>query len=162
VSNINTTHSPLHDLCDVGRENEIEWVSKTKGSRFCSASRWLLPTKIPGEPDHLRSRSLYRRMHNSTGYVLVFQSSQTVQHRRRHLRSKFDPETVFSFSWQRLVADPFFRRSSPAFQTTSARANGSFRFSPQPAPSLFLVRTKPCPIFVAATTLKSVHFRYLQ
>jgi hypothetical protein len=60
------------------------------------------------------------------------------------------------FSWQRLVADPFFRRSSPASQTTSARANGSFRCSPQPAPSLFLVRTKPCPMFVAVTTLISV------
>jgi hypothetical protein len=46
-------------------------------------------------------------MHNITGFLLVFESSKTVQYSRRHLHSKFTQKQIQISAVQRLFTDLF-------------------------------------------------------
>ncbi|XP_047087139.1 uncharacterized protein LOC124698739 [Lolium rigidum] len=146
---------PQH-VCIIEREDEIVLKTKTKtcsfdlfhGGHFRRRSS---PAQSISAPASCFSRCttspaiywfLNHPKRSSNGVVIVFPSSV------QKLVSVFGPVSLF----RRLV----FRRSSPAFQTSSARADGFNRCTPPPAPSLFLVRAKPCPIFDVTETLKSV------
>jgi hypothetical protein len=141
----------------IGRKRGRKRDRKHKVSSF-AVSRWLLPTKIPGESDHLRSISLYRWMHNITSYLLVFESPKTVQYRRRLHLPKFGPETDSRFQFSSLFRLSVFRRASPSRLCSVFHQSCLVRILAYPSCSTSFVSLKSVPIIVAAEALNSVHF----
>jgi hypothetical protein len=101
-------------------------------------------------------------MHNITSYLLVFKSPKTVQYRRRLHLPKFGPETDSRFQFSSLFRLSVFRRASPSRLCSVFHKSCRVRILGLPSFSTFFVSLKSVHRIVAATALKTVHFRYLQ
>jgi hypothetical protein len=124
-------------------------------------------------------------MHNIIGFVLIFESSKTVQYSRRHHHSKFHPKTVCSFCCTSTVSLTCFPASlpvttvhrfhqnqshsnqgTPSFSNTSCtriEAPNSFAIIIQNCNQQVFCFSCNCPILqlTCAHTLPCMHFRLL-